>query len=83
MGQCTNIGVLRIMLKGKGNTVQTASINWDAMINAPQKREAAPMVSVRIPQALIDASKAEAGKRGIPYSVLFREALVKLLREET
>jgi hypothetical protein len=68
----------------KGNTtMQTASIDWPAMINAPQKREAAPMVSIRIPQALIDASKAEAAKRGIPYSVLFREALVKLLREET
>jgi hypothetical protein len=43
------------MLKGKGNIVQSASINWDAMINAPQKREAAPMVSVRTPQPLIDA----------------------------
>jgi predicted DNA binding CopG/RHH family protein len=53
------------------------------LINAPQKREAAPMVSVRIPQPLIDASKAEAARRGIPYSVLFREALVAMLRKET
>ena len=83
MGQLANIGVLSIMLKGKGNTVHTATIDWDAMINAPQKREAAPMVSVRIPQPLIDASKAEAARRGIPYSVLFREALVAMLRKET
>jgi predicted DNA binding CopG/RHH family protein len=69
------------MLKGRGNIVQSASINWDAMINAPQKREAAPMVSVRIPQPLIDATKVEAARRGISYSVLFREALVKLLRD--
>jgi predicted DNA binding CopG/RHH family protein len=69
------------MLKGKGNIVQSASINWDAMINAPQKREAAPMVSVRIPQPLIDATKVEAARRGISHSVLFREALVKLLRD--
>jgi predicted DNA binding CopG/RHH family protein len=37
------------------------------------------MVSVRMPQPLIDAAKSEAAKRRIPYSVLFREALVKLL----
>jgi predicted DNA binding CopG/RHH family protein len=70
------------MLETKGKHMQ-AAVNWDAMINAPQKREAAPMVSVRIPQPLIDASKAEAVRRGIPYSVLFREALVAMLRKET
>ena len=68
------------MLKGKGNTVQAASINWDAMIK-PRKTEPDTMVSIRVPPALIDAAKAEAAKRGIPYSVLFREALVKLLRD--
>jgi predicted DNA binding CopG/RHH family protein len=67
--------------KGKGTTMQATTINWDAMINAPQKREVAPMVSIRIPQPLIDASKAEAAKRGIPYSVLIREAIVRLLRD--
>jgi predicted DNA binding CopG/RHH family protein len=39
------------------------------------------MVSIRIPQPLIYATKTEAAKRGIPYSVLVREALVKLLKE--
>jgi predicted DNA binding CopG/RHH family protein len=82
MDQSSDIGAIRFMLKGKGNTVQTASIDWSAMINAPQKREPAPMVSVRIPQPLIDASKAEAARRGIPYSVLFREALVTMLRKQ-
>jgi predicted DNA binding CopG/RHH family protein len=67
-------------MKGKGAIVHTASINWDAMIRT-HKSDPAPMVSTRIPQPPIDAAKAEAAKRGIPYSVLFREALVKLLRE--
>jgi predicted DNA binding CopG/RHH family protein len=58
----------------------TRNLDWDAMVRAPQKREAAPMVSIRIPQPLIDAAKTEAEKRGIPYSVLFREALVAMLR---
>jgi predicted DNA binding CopG/RHH family protein len=57
-----------------------AAINWDAMIK-PRKVDPDTMVSIRIPQPLIDAAKAEAAKRGIPYSVLFREALVKLLRD--
>ena len=40
------------------------------------------MVSIRVPQPLIDAAaKDAAAKRGIPYNVLFREALVKLLRD--
>jgi predicted DNA binding CopG/RHH family protein len=58
----------------------TTALDWDAMIKS---RKAAPdaMVSIRIPQPLIDAAKDAAAKRGIPYSVLFREALVKLLRE--
>jgi predicted DNA binding CopG/RHH family protein len=72
---------MRINFKGKGKTVHTASVNWDEMIKQPHKSEPAPMVSTRIPQPLIDAAKAEAAKRGIPYSVLFREALVKLLRD--
>jgi predicted DNA binding CopG/RHH family protein len=81
MGQLANIGVLHITLKGKGKTVQAASINWDALINAPQKREVAPMVSVRIPTPLIEATKAEAARREVSYSVLFRQALVKLLQD--
>jgi predicted DNA binding CopG/RHH family protein len=67
-------------MKGKGAIVHRAFINWDAMIRT-YKSDPAPMVSTRIPQPLIDAAKAEAAKRGIPYSVLFREALVKILRE--
>ena len=47
----------------------------------PRKVAPDTMVSIRIPQALIDAAKSEAAKRGIPYSVLFREALVKLLKD--
>jgi hypothetical protein len=66
MGQHANIGVSRIMLKGKGNTVHTATIDWDAMIK-PRKTEPDTVVSIRVPQPLIDAAKGEAAKRGIPY----------------
>jgi predicted DNA binding CopG/RHH family protein len=64
----------------KGKDMQTA-INWDDMVRAPQKREPAPMLSIRMPQPLIDAAKDEAAKRGIPYSVLIREAIVRLLKD--
>jgi predicted DNA binding CopG/RHH family protein len=57
-----------------------AAINWDAMIK-PRKTEPDTMVSIRVPQPLLDAAKGEAAKRGIPYSALFREALVKLLED--
>jgi hypothetical protein len=66
MGQHANIGVSRIMLKGKGNTVHTATIDWDAMIK-PRKTEPDTMVSIRVPQPLMDAAKDEAAKRGISY----------------
>jgi predicted DNA binding CopG/RHH family protein len=59
----------------------TQNLDWDALIKSQHKSDPAPMVSTRIPQPLIDAAKSEAAKRGIPYSVLFREALVKLLKD--
>ena len=59
----------------------TQNLDWDALVKSPHKSDPAQMVSTRIPQPLIDAAKDAAAKRGIPYSVLFREALVKLLRE--
>lgn len=59
----------------------TQGMDWDAMIK-PRKVAPDTMVSIRIPQPLIDAAKSEAAKRGIPYSVLFREALVTMLRKE-
>jgi predicted DNA binding CopG/RHH family protein len=55
-------------------------VDWDAMIK-PRKVTPDTMVSIRIPQLLIDAAKDAAAKRGIPYSVLFREALVKHLKD--
>jgi predicted DNA binding CopG/RHH family protein len=64
----------------KGNAMHMTSLDWDAMIK-PRKTAPDAMVSIRIPRPLIDATKDEAAKRGIPYSVLIREALVKLLRE--
>jgi hypothetical protein len=64
--------------KGKG---MRAAVNWDAMIK-PRKTEPDTMVSIRVPQPLIDAAKTEAARRGIPYSVLFREALVAMLRKD-
>jgi predicted DNA binding CopG/RHH family protein len=60
--------------------VQATAIDWNAMIK-PRKTEPDTMVSIRIPKPLIVAAKAEAAKRGIPYSVLFREALVRLLQD--
>jgi predicted DNA binding CopG/RHH family protein len=59
----------------------TQTLDWDAMI---KPRKAAPdvMVSIRVPQPLIDAAKDEAAKRGMPYSVLIREALVAMLRKD-
>jgi predicted DNA binding CopG/RHH family protein len=70
------------MDKEKGKDMQSAmqKLDWDASIKT-HKSDPAPMVSTRIPQPLIDAAKAEAAKRGIPYSVLFREALVTMLRK--
>jgi predicted DNA binding CopG/RHH family protein len=65
----------------KGKDMQNASIDWNAMVKAPRTTEPDIMVSIRMPRPLIDASKSEAIKRGIPYSVLIREALVKLLRD--
>jgi predicted DNA binding CopG/RHH family protein len=67
------------MDKTKGQDM-LAAINWDAMIK-PRKTEPDTMVSIRVPQPLLDAAKGEAAKRGIPYSVLIREAIVKLLRD--
>jgi predicted DNA binding CopG/RHH family protein len=58
----------------------TQRLELDAMIK-PRKVAPDTMVSIRIPKPLIDAAKSEAAKRGIPYSVLFREALVKLLKD--
>ena len=46
--------------------MHTATIDWDAMIK-PRKTEPDTMVSIRVPQPLIDAAKDEAAKRGIPY----------------
>ena len=62
--------------------MQTAmqALDWDAMIK-PRKAAPDAMVSIRMPQPLIDAAKAEAARRGIPYSVLFREALVTMLHK--
>jgi predicted DNA binding CopG/RHH family protein len=67
-------------LQREREAVNRATIDWSAMIN-PRKVEPDTMVSIRVPQPLIDAAKAEAVRRGIPYSVLFREALVKLLQD--
>jgi predicted DNA binding CopG/RHH family protein len=58
----------------------TQDMDWDAMIK-PRKVAPDTMVSIRIPRPLINAAKSEAAKRGIPYSVLFREALVTLLKD--
>jgi predicted DNA binding CopG/RHH family protein len=58
----------------------TQALDWDPIVK-PRKAAPDAMVSTRVPQQLIDAAKGEAAKRGIPYSVLFREALVKLLRD--
>jgi predicted DNA binding CopG/RHH family protein len=67
--------------KGKEQHMQTSrALDWDAMVKA-HKAVPDAMVSIRAPQPLIDAAKDEAAKRGIPYSVLIRQALVKLLRE--
>ena len=46
--------------------MHTATIDWDAMIK-PRETEPDTMVSIRVPQPLIDAAKDEAAKRGIPY----------------
>jgi predicted DNA binding CopG/RHH family protein len=69
-----------MQLKGKDMQTAMQTLDWEAMIK-PRKAAPDAMVSIRVPQPLIDAAKDEAAKRGIPYSVLFREALVKLLRE--
>jgi predicted DNA binding CopG/RHH family protein len=57
-----------------------AAIDLDAMIK-PRKAEPDTMLSIRVPRPLIEAAKDEAAKRGIPYSVLIREAIVKLLKD--
>jgi predicted DNA binding CopG/RHH family protein len=69
-----------MQLKGKDMQTAMQTMDWDAMIK-PRKAAPDAMVSIRIPQPLIDAAKSEAAKRGIPYSVLFREALVTMLRK--
>jgi predicted DNA binding CopG/RHH family protein len=63
----------------KGNAMY-AAIDLDAMIK-PRKSAPDTMLSIRMPRPLIDAAKGEAAKRGIPYSVLIREALVKMLKD--
>jgi predicted DNA binding CopG/RHH family protein len=67
------------MDKTKGKDM-IAAIDLDAMIK-PRKSEPDTMLSIRMPRPLIDAAKDEAAKRGISYSVLIREAIVKLLKE--
>ena len=57
-----------------------AAMDYDAMIK-PRKTEPDTMLSIRMPRPLIEAAKTEAAKRGIPYSVLIREAIVALLRD--
>jgi predicted DNA binding CopG/RHH family protein len=65
-------------MKGKA---MYAAIDLNAMID-PRKSEPDTMLSIRMPRPLIDAAKGEAAKRGIPYSVLIREALVRLLQQD-
>jgi len=67
------------MSKSKGKYM-LAAMDYDAMIK-PRKTEPDTMLSIRMPRPLIEAAKTEAAKRGIPYSVLIREAIVALLRD--
>lgn len=50
----------------------------------PLTRESEPKtarVNLRLPQPLIDAVKARAAERGIPYQRLIREAIERAVRQ--
>ncbi len=57
--------------------------NLDFTAFKPLTRESEPKtarVNMRLPQPLIDAVKARAAERGIPYQRLIREAIERAVR---
>ena len=51
---------------------QFKPVDWERQLKAAR-------ITMRVPQALMDAVKAKAAERGIPYQRLIREAIEKAL----